>query len=105
MGETLPVHCKFLDGTDEVNCRWEGPYRHTRNKPSLGRIGHGPDPRTQHQFTGEILVCVPAEIARGATMKTQNAIPSQDTAEVRSQRYKDMAQAQSNCSCYKPLGT
>jgi len=85
-------HCKFLDGTDAVQCRWEGPYRYSRNKPSKARQARG----NRQTDTGIVrgayfLQCIPALIKRSHV----------DSSDAEKYTHDWLIEKQSQCSKYE----
>lgn len=92
MSERPKMYCKFLDGTGGVQCQWEGPYKYSRNTPSLA-IKAFEDKETSRGIVRSppFFQCQPALI-----VKPRASIPEADKGT-----YEWLVERQSECSKYK----
>jgi len=92
MSEKVSMHCRFLDGTDAMQCRWEGPYKYTRNKPSLTNKAFG-DKQTSYGVVkkSHFFHCIPALIKRSMI----------DSQEADKYSYEWLVDQQSKCTKFE----
>jgi hypothetical protein len=90
--ELKKTHCRFIDGTDGMQCRFLAPYLFTRNVPSKAKIARGDRQTDDGVKPGtSFLHCLPALIFNSKI----------GTSEAAKYTYERLVEEQAECDKYE----